>query len=426
MKKFLLLCLSLMLFTGMQAQDPEKDIKKAARSLGSYHLDPTNMADKLQEAIDLANTSMDHPVVKADPSAWLTYGEIFMAATNKDVTTLVLNNEAEPAHPEAPAKAFKGFKMATELADKSYQSRDALKALSDGIQNIYYMGSVLYQTADYRNAFETFMATYDAYSFLQKNNVTSPFDPAEHPKTLYYAGICAQQGEMDAEAKKAFKQLIADGHADASVYDALINMYKADDPAEAERLLLEAREKFPDDTALLYAEINHYLAKGELTSLVSKLEKALELEPENVSVLVTLGQIYDKLYQDNVSKDSAAAAENFTKAMSYYQQAMAKDAKHFDAIYSIGALWYNKAAAFSVELNELASDYTPAGNRKYEAKKAQMDEAFNKALPFFQQAETIQPTDYNTLIALKEIYARQDKFELVEEYKQKLEQLEKK
>lgn len=111
--------------------------------------------------------------------------------------------------------------------------------------------------------------------------------------------------------------------------------------------------------------------------------------------------------------------------MNYYQQAMTIDAKSFDAVYSIGALWYNKAAAYSVELNALSSDYTPAGTKKYEAKKAQMDEAFNKAMPFFIQAEQIQPNDLNTLVALKEIYARQEKYDKVEEYKQKFEKANK-
>ncbi|HQW27026.1 MAG TPA: hypothetical protein PLV75_13745, partial [Saprospiraceae bacterium] len=155
-------------------------------------------------------------------------------------------------------------------------------------------------------------------------------------------------------------------------------------------------------------------------SLVEKLEQAAALDPNNVSIYITLGQIYDKLYQDQSATDPAAAEESFTKAMSYYQQALAKDAKSFDAVYSIGALWYNKAAAYSIELNSLSNDYTPAGTKKYDAKKLQMDDAFVKALPFFQQAEELSPKDINTLIALKEIYARQDKFDLVEAYKQKL------
>ena len=420
MKKVLFLLLFACVGLGLQAQDPVKDIKKAARLLGTYNLDPSGSADKLQEAVSLANANIDDALVKIDPTAWQTYGDIFMTVVNTDVAHFVIDPAYKVADPMASGKAFKGFKMAAELADKSYQTKDAMKGLSAGIQNIYYMGSALYQTQNYAGAYDAFKATYDGYALLKKNNEPTNFDATEQPKALYYSGLCAQQAGMMEEAKTVYKQLVDQGIAEAGVYEALINLYKDEDPALSEQYLKAAREKYPDDTALLYAEINHLLAKGELVSLVEKLEQAAALDPNNVSIYITLGQIYDKLYQDQSATDPAAAEESFTKAMSYYQQALAKDAKSFDAVYSIGALWYNKAAAYSLELNALSNDYTPAGTKKYDAKKVQMDDAFVKALPFFQQAEELSPKDINTLIALKEIYARQDKFDLVEAYKQKL------
>ena len=420
MKKVLFLLLFACVGLGLQAQDPVKDIKKAARLLGTYNLDPSGSADKLQEAVSLANANINDPLVKIDPTAWQTYGDIFMTVVNTDVAHFVIDPAYKVADPMASGKAFKGFKMAAELADKSYQTKDAMKGLSAGIQNIYYMGSALYQTQNYAGAYDAFKATYDGYALLKKNNEPTNFDATEQPKALYYSGLCAQQAGMMEEAKTVYKQLVDQGIAEAGVYEALINLYKDEDPALSEQYLKAAREKYPDDTALLYAEINHLLAKGELVSLVEKLEQAAALDPNNVSIYITLGQIYDKLYQDQSATDPAAAEESFTKAMSYYQQALVKDAKSFDAVYSIGALWYNKAAAYSLELNALSNDYTPAGTKKYDAKKLQMDDAFVKALPFFQQAEELSPKDINTLIALKEIYARQDKFDLVEAYKQKL------
>ena len=420
MKKVLFLLLFACVGLGLQAQDPVKDIKKAARLLGTYNLDPSGSADKLQEAVALANANIDDALVKIDPTAWQTYGDIFMTVVNTDVAHFVIDPAYKVADPMASGKAFKGFKMAAELADKSYQTKDAMKGLSAGIQNIYYMGSALYQTQNYAGAYDAFKATYDGYALLKKNNEPTNFDATEQPKALYYSGLCAQQAGMMEEAKTVYKQLVDQGIAEAGVYEALINLYKDEDPALSEQYLKAAREKYPDDTALLYAEINHLLAKGELVSLVEKLEQAAALDPNNVSIYITLGQIYDKLYQDQSATDPAAAEESFTKAMSYYQQALTKDAKSFDAVYRIGALWYNKAAAYSIELNALSNDYTPAGTKKYDAKKVQMDDAFVKALPFFQQAEELSPKDINTLIALKEIYARQDKFDLVEAYKQKL------
>jgi hypothetical protein len=388
--------------------------------LGTYNLDPSASADKLQEAIDLANASISDPLVQADPASWQTYGDLFMTVVNNDVARFVIDPAHKVSDPMAAGKAFKGFKMAAEKADKAYQTKDAMKALSGGIQNIYYMGSALYQSKDYAAAYEAFKATYDGYALLKKNNESTNFEASEHPKALYYSGLCAQQAGLIEEATVVYTQLVEQDIAEPGVYEALVNIYKDSDPALSEKYLAAARTKYPDDAALLYAEINHLLAKGELVGLITKLEKALELDPGNISIYVTLGQIYDKLYQDQAATDPVASEESFTKAMSYYQRALEKDPKSFDAMYSIGALWYNKAAAYSIELNTLADDYTPAGTKKYDAKKAQMDETFVKALPFFQQAEQLNASDVNTLIALKEIYARQDKFDLVESYKNKL------
>lgn len=425
MKKGLFIFFAFLFAGAIIAQDPAKDIKKAATKLASYNLDQANNADKLREAIMLVNPSIHDPAVKEDPGAWQTYGEVYMAAVDYDVKSIVVNPEAPITEPSAPLKAFTGFKMAAELADKSFQVKNAMEALALGIQNIYYLGSALYQAGDYKAAYDAFKSTYDAYELLKKNNTSTTFSADESPKSLYYSGVCAQQAGLMTEAQAVYKQLVDAGSNEPGVYEALFNIYMKDNPAEAEKILTLARQKFPDDSGILYAEINYYLAKGELVGLVSKLEKALEIEPDNVSVYVTLGQVYDKLYQDAVATDPVKAEENFQKAMSYYQQAMAKDGKNFDAVYSIGALWYNKAAAYSIELNNLSSDYSAEGNRKYEAKKMQMEDAFNKALPLFLQAELIDPNDYNTLIALKEIYARQDKLDLAEQYKMKIENLPK-
>ncbi len=458
MKKVLFLLLFACVGLGLQAQDPVKDIKKAARLLGTYNLDPSGSADKLQEAVSLANTSMDDPLVKIDPTAWQTYGDIFMTVVNTDVAHFVIDPAYKVNDPLASGKAFKGFKMAAELSDKSYQTKDAMKALAAGIQNIYYMGSALYQTKNFQGAYAAFKATYDGYALLKKNNESTTFDAAEQPKALYYSGLCAQQAGMNEEAMVVYTQLDKEGNAEPDVYDALISYYKDKDPALSEKYLATAIQKYPNDIAILYTQINLKLSKGELDQeFTALLQKAIKLDPTNVSVYVTLGGAYDRefqvyqermnesidsiaIYEQRLSKaknnlsfqdsiktynvrfqeNSLKAEEYFTQAKSYYEEGLKLDPKNFDAVYSIAALWYNKAAGFSQELNYLSNDYSVAGTKKYDAKKSQMDDTFLIALPLFQQAEDLSPKDINTLIALKEIYARQDKFDLVESYKQKL------
>jgi tetratricopeptide (TPR) repeat protein len=161
---------------------------------------------------------------------------------------------------------------------------------------------------------------------------------------------------------------------------------------------------------------------GKLDELIGKLQMAIEKEPDNISLYTTLGNVFDNLYQrEYAAGNKAKADEYFAKALGYYEQSLQKDPKYFDAIYSAGALYYNKAAAMTLELNKLADDYTKEGLKKYNDKKKEISAQFDLALPYFQRCETLNPNDISTLTALKEIFARRDDLEKSNEFKRRLE-----
>jgi tetratricopeptide (TPR) repeat protein len=231
---------------------------------------------------------------------------------------------------------------------------------------------------------------------------------------------------MDA-AKTYFDQLYEKKYDKPVIYESLYKITATDESKmeDAYAYLEEGRKLFPDDVSLLFAEINHFLRIGKLDVLITKLETAIEKEPDNVSLYSTLGNVYDNLYQKALkANDEAAAKENFDSAMKYYQQAVDKDADYVDAIYSIGALYYNKAAVMTQDLNKYADDYSKEGLKKYEELKKNIFEEFDNALPFFQKAEAINPSDLNTLIALKEIYARKDDLEKSNVFKERIDRIQ--
>ena len=186
------------------------------------------------------------------------------------------------------------------------------------------------------------------------------------------------------------------------------------------KILTEGRAKHPDDSGLLFAEINVYLKKGKLDELTDRLKQAIVKEPTNIGLYVTLGNVYDNLYQTATKdKDDAKAKEYFELAKSYYTQATEKDPKNVDAVYSLGALYYNKAAVRTQEMNAMPDDFSSAGLKKLQAMKDEVMALFDQALPYFQKAESLDPNDMNTLIALNEIYARKED-ELSTEFKKRL------
>ncbi len=53
--------------------------------------------------------------------------------------------------------------------------------------------------------------------------------------------------------------------------------------------------------------------------------------------------------------------------------------------------------------------------------KSDYQGAFEKALPYFLKADDLNPKDFNTILALKESYAKKDDFENSNKYKSRLE-----
>jgi len=198
---------------------------------------------------------------------------------------------------------------------------------------------------------------------------------------------------------------------------------KKTSPEEAYPILENARKQFPDDLSLLFAEINHYLKLQKMNELITRLETAIKMEPTNVSLYSVMGNVYDNLHQKTVKDagDMAVAEGYFNKSLEYFNKAIELDPKNVEALYSIGALFYNKAALTSQKMNALSEDYSKEGLKKFNDLKAIVFKQFDESLPYFQRAESINPNDMNTLIALKEIYAKKDQLDLSKEFKTRLE-----
>ncbi len=208
-------------------------------------------------------------------------------------------------------------------------------------------------------------------------------------------------------------------------YEALAQTKKDQSkPEDALTIITEGRQRFPDDSPLLFADININLALNNLTVLPDKLKQAIALEPENASLYVTLGSVYDNFWQKYSSeKNTGKAEEAFSEAEFYYSKGLSIDPKNFDCLYAAGALHYNKAAFLTQELNGLADDFSSEGLKKHQTLKDEIMRIFQTSLPYFQKAEAIDPNEMNTIIALKEIYGRMDNITLASEFQKRLETL---
>ncbi len=425
MKNFVFLMAFIAGAAVLQAQDdPVKLSKQAARALTAFNMDPSGSEEKLQEAKDKIDRAIQAPEVQGLVSAWQTRGEIYSTIIQREMAMRAINPSAPLSGDNDALVAFEAFQKAYELATKKYERSDAAKGISEIQSYLINIGLMKYENKAYDAAYRSFDALIKSHKILSAEKIKSLLDdPAQLQNQLYVAGLCAQLAGMNDEAEQYYMQLYQEGKAEAGVYQGLYEIKAAKGQTEeAEHILREGRQKYPNESGLLFAEINLYLKKGQLEELIGRLKQAMEQEPNNVGLYVTLGSVYDNLYQRELqNKNDQKATEYFAEAKKYYEKAIEIDPKSSDAYYSLGALFYNKAAARTQEINAIPrDDYSAATIKKIQQLQKEVLALFEESLPYFQKAESLDPNDVNTLIALSEIYARKDDLETAGEFRKRL------
>ncbi len=422
MKKFLFALVGFMFVVSVaQAQeDGAKLAKSAGKALTSYNIDRANNAAKLDEAKQKINDAMKTPEAQAIASAWLTKGDIYATILERDMAIRQVKPETPLSGDNDALEAFNAYKKGYELTDKKYEKSDALKGIIGLQAGLINIGVSKYEAKEYEKAYLSSVAAIQSDELLIAGKEKSIFgEQAKIEDQQYFTGLAAMMAGRNADAMPYFEAMVKKGTDRGEVYESLYNTKLAlKDTTGANMVLAEGRKKFPENAGLLFAEINTYLKEGKLDELTDRLKQAIKQEPDNVSLYINLGNVYDNLQQREIkAKNDAKAAEYFEEAKKYYQQAVDKDAKSPDAHYMLGALYYNKAAAINQEMTTL--DNSSAALKRYKVLNDQMLALFDQALPYFQKAESLDPNDLNTLLALNEIYARKED-ELSLEFKKRL------
>ena len=301
--------------------------------------------------------------------------------------------------------------------------KDIIAALSEAQTNVNNYGSDLTDTKDYLSAYNSFKSVLDIHEVLKANGSKSSLDKqVDYDKQLYLVALLSTYSEMESDAMPIYKKMIEAKTDTAFIYSAMYKATVEKDRDLAMKYLDEGSKKYPEDTQILFTKINHYLKDGKLDILVTELKEAIKKEPKNVTLYFTLGNVLDNLAtaEKDETKQKALAAE----ALEYYTKTLELDAKNVDAIYSIGASFYNKAAIYSKEMKKLESDFSKEGQKKYDEAQKLMLAEFDKALPYFQKAEALNANDRNSLIALKEIFARKNDLKTANEFKARLETID--
>jgi tetratricopeptide (TPR) repeat protein len=408
-----LLALVIALFTVISStaqQDGAELAKNAGKALAVYNIDPAGNAAKLEEARNLIEKALKTPVAQSLASAWLTKGDIYNIRLQKDVAKNTINPTAPFSGDNDALVAFEAYKNGYRLS-QSYEKSACIKGIIGVQGSLINIGLRKYEAKEFRKSFLSFIAALESHDMLKANGQKSLLDdPGQLENLQYSTGLMASLANQCADAIIIFNKLYTAGTDKPEVYEGLYNCkLKMGDEAGARKILTEGRKKFPENAGLLFAEINVFMKASRLTELTGMLEEAIKKEPDNTGLYVTLGQVYNNLYQ-TAQKENAFTKANtcFDKAKKYFTEALMKEPENPDATYSLGSLYYNKAAFRTQQLNALPEDYSAEGIKKYTAIKNEIIGLFGQSLPYFKKSESIDPNDINTLIALSEIFARKE------------------
>jgi tetratricopeptide (TPR) repeat protein len=423
-----LVLFSCLIFTAslLFSQEAAKDIKKAARFLGSYNLDPMGNLDKLDEAVKLVDGAIQSGE-ELSASDYLTVGDVYSAASTSDVNNSLLKPEYEMKYRGSAFDAKNMYVAAIERAERKNQTRDALAGLNQLIGLLSNEGVFYYESKNYEKSYYNFKAVIDIHYILVNNNNKSPLDdPEELENQKFILAVAGGAGGFTEEALQILEDIYNTGTNRVAIYDQLINIYLFQEEYDkVEKLLSEGRAKFPEEVSLLFSEINYYLKQNKVDQLESKLKEAIEKEPDNLTLYTTLGSTYDQIFQKYMGDGELEQAEEyFNKAVEQYTLASLKNDQFADAFYALGAIHFNKAAFYIGEMNKLAEDYSSAAQKKYDALNASANKEFDSALEYFKKSEHLDPNDLNTLVALREIFARKNNLEASKEFGERIKKVQ--
>ena len=377
-KTILALCIGFYGASSTFAQ--QKNVVSAINYLGYYNKDKD--ASDLMEAkkyIDLATLDAE---TGAKAKTWSNRAEIYMLLYNsKDAKVADLKNGSLD-------EAAKAYAQTVKLDEKNNypQAKDGLKicaiiASNAGIEN--------FKAAKFTEALNSFEKSIQLNEeFLQKTDSNA----------IYNAALSAEKSQNYDKAVQYFQKAIDikyGGNEDGPMLHSLLaeSYLKKGDKVNYISTIQKGRQLYSNDKQLILSELNYFIEAGKYKEAITNLELAMSKEPNNEIFPFNIGVIYDNLANPGEGKTAPTEKEfnEFVeKAEAAYKKAIEINPNYFDALYNIGALYFNRAVKQSEIVNNIKD------NNKYKIESAKVDEIFKKSLPFLEKGEEIRTNDVST------------------------------
>ena len=166
---------------------------------------------------------------------------------------------------------------------------------------------------------------------------------------------------------------------------------KKGDVDNAKKVMADARAKYPKDVELLRGEVNFLLNDQLYDKAVDLLKSLAASDPNNETVWFVLGATHEKL--GNLAEQEKA-----------YKQAVDLKPNYFDALFNLGATYYNEGVEKMKECDKIP----PREAAKYDDCVAKTKVSFAKSIEYLERAFEEKKEDQDIINALSEAYLRVD------------------
>ncbi|HEX8517830.1 MAG TPA: tetratricopeptide repeat protein [Bacteroidia bacterium] len=400
MKRIVLMIAVCVSFMNANAQSAK--VVSAWKYLKDYteSQDPDYIA-KAKEAIDLASANPD---TKEQAKTQVYRGQIYMELFRRSLKQeMDKKKDPDPKKNEVAAfqavstndlfTAYDAFAKAKTLDTKGNYSSEINKGI--GEITVYTSNKAVYDynAKNYSAALTSFEKAYE---------ISGSKDTA----TLQNLAITADRAGNYDKAKEYYTKMADQKVGRAGTYVQLMNVHmNMKDTVGAMEVLKKGRTAFPSDINLLLNETDFYIKSNKSAEALENLNQAIKAKPADHILYFARGNMYDNLSNPKDAKGKELekpkdAAEKMKLAEADYKKALELKPDYFDALYNLGALYYNNGVNLGNKANTITDQ------KKYEVEIKAANEEFNKAVPILEKALTINDKDKATMLALKNIYYR--------------------
>jgi tetratricopeptide (TPR) repeat protein len=320
-----------------------------------------------EKAKSSADAASIHETTKLSSKMWLYRGNVYKAIytdTSKKVRDIDL---------AAEEKALEAYINCLKYDKDVIYKEDAkgplvLTAAATRNKSNYYKQNKEFDNAIYCLELLELSLPFDFDQGIKRNNITKE-------KLLFDKFDLYKFAANKAKTIEYANKLIEANYKDSKIYTDMVKISLIDkDTSAALSYIEKGKIMFEDNMTLIGTEIDIFLARKKINELKDKLNKAIDLAPDNELLHAVLGQVYEK------SGDLVNSEKEYLKALEIKPD--------YEIInFKLGAFYFNLAAEFNKKLNELPPKET-VKSKDYNEK---IIDNFKKAIPFLEKAFESNP-----------------------------------